>query len=409
MKRVYMREPGTGKFLPIGWYCPYCNATEFSNQCRTCGKIEPNPDREAFKKTGICYRCEQYTEKMAKSHVPLTTFIEPAAEGVPEDSEEDPCAFCLSWEVCPGTLNDKWCKAHRKYQGADGPVRRDPVKPVIQAAASMPELVKPLVSSSEFARMKKASEDKPLPATPSKPVKFGVAVCRSRKCTELKKDDNPYGPQGERCMVFNSLPGTFPCCIKDPEIPARTFLHTALWSLLSKAEQGKDKRVPGPRNCPAACPYKVSEEGKVKDRNNKDFYSTKKGLIWKCAFSGDVLGTGLASYCPCHVLDSSDPGKQIETLKVQVFHRRMGPSFDRNVCSCVGCPDGILRVKAGDILCPIIKRPFIDLRDCPLWRIPGEQQKDLCTYVEYVEPAAAALAPGKHGSLRLRSRLSSSG
>lgn len=57
MVRIYRRESGTGKFIPIGWYCPHCNATDFFNQCVYCHEIEPNPQNEEFKKTGLCYRC----------------------------------------------------------------------------------------------------------------------------------------------------------------------------------------------------------------------------------------------------------------------------------------------------------------------------------------------------------------
>lgn len=382
MKRVYMREPGSGKFLPIGWYCPHCNATEFINQCRTCGKIEPNPDREGFRKTGICYRCEEHSEKMAKEHVPLTTFTDPAADERArdqEDDDEDPCTGCLSWEICPGTLNDKWCKTHRKYPEEKD---RQCIHPPADIPASMLELVRPLVSKTELAGLKNASVVVKCPGPSPEPKKFGVAICRSRKCPELKRDENPYGPQGERCMVFNNPPGNFPCCIKDPAIPAKDFLHTAAWSLLAPYEVKMDKKRPGPRNCPATCPYKLQD-----------------GTRWKCAFTGDVLGAGLSSICYCHVLDSSDQTTQIEELKIGIEERRAKPD---SICAWK-CPDGIDRDKFNDDACPVCKVKYNEIKVCPLWRIPGELLKTECIH------DAAAPAPGKHGSLRLRSRLSSTG
>nr|WP_321352516.1 hypothetical protein [uncultured Methanoregula sp.] len=63
MKRIYQREPGTGKFIPIGWWCPHCNKTEFFNQCHRCQGKEPNPDSEEFKKTGLCWRCREEDQK----------------------------------------------------------------------------------------------------------------------------------------------------------------------------------------------------------------------------------------------------------------------------------------------------------------------------------------------------------
>jgi transcriptional regulator with XRE-family HTH domain len=206
------------------------------------------------------------------------------------------------------------------------------------------------------------------------PIKFGVKVCRERKCPELQKNKDTAYPEDaqERCQVFNTMPGTLPCCIKDPAMPPEDLLRHASWSLHADWETSQlNRKRPGPKNCPATCPYKISEQGEVFGKSGSDRYVKKPGIIWKCAFSGSVLGSGLAGYCLCHVLDNPDQEKQIETTRQTIFHRSGSP-FDRAACHVVGCPDGIVRCKVGDIVCPVIKLPFIEIKKCPLWRIPAK-------------------------------------
>jgi hypothetical protein len=176
------------------------------------------------------------------------------------------------------------------------------------------------------------------------------------------------------------------CCIKDPAISPDDFLHHAVWNLHADWEKNLkiNRKTPGPKNCPATCPYKISEMGEVFGKTGAGRYEKKPGILWKCAFTGAELGSGLAGLCPCHVLDNPDQEKQIETIRQTIFHRH-GSSFDRATCNITGCPDGIVRCKAGDITCPVIRLPFIDLKECPLWRIPAKML-----------PAAPAVAVPKN-------------
>jgi len=212
--------------------------------------------------------------------------------------------------------------------------------------------------------------------------KFGVKVCRERKCPDLRKDtEGPYPDDSqERCYALgvdhhSMMPGTLSCCIKDLDnMPPEQFLRHVIWSLRDAWEKkfSGSRKTPGVKNCPAACPYKISEEGKVRDRSKKeDFYAMKNGLIWRCIFTGEVLGQGMSASCPCHILDNPDLEVQIEALKFS-FSSRTHIPFNRRECHTVGCPDGIGRCKQGDIICPVIKIPFVEIKECPLWRIPAK-------------------------------------
>jgi hypothetical protein len=172
-------------------------------------------------------------------------------------------------------------------------------------------------------------------------------------------------------MVFNTMPGTLQCCIKDPKIKPEEFLRQASYALLEEWEiSDPNIKTPGPKNCPAACPYKILVDGEkfvvIDGKGTK-----KPAKIPTCAFSGAVLGQGLGGSCHCHVLDNPDQEKQIETIRQTIFHRSGSP-FSRDACNVLGCPDGITRCKAGDIICPVIKLPFIEMKVCPLWRIPAK-------------------------------------
>ena len=208
-----------------------------------------------------------------------------------------------------------------------------------------------------------------------KEKKWGIKDCRERKCPELRKNKNSEYPddEQERCQVFNTMPGALSCCIRDMDnLPPEEFLRQSSWCLYDEWEKGTpNRKTPGPKNCPEACPYKISEQGEIFGKTGEERWKKKPGTIWKCAFNGGVLGQGLGGSCYCHVLDNPEQEKQIETIRQTIFHRSGSP-FTREACNVVGCPDGIVRCKAGDIICPVIKLPFIEIKACPLWRIPAK-------------------------------------
>lgn len=217
--------------------------------------------------------------------------------------------------------------------------------------------------------MSSSSMGKELP----KEKKWGIRNCRERKCPQLRKDEDTAYPEEaqERCQVFHTMPGTLPCCIQDPAIPPDILLHAAGWHILPESQQDNyNKRTPGPKNCPATCPYKISEIGEVFGKAAEG-YKKKQGTIWRCAFTGDKLGTGLSGTCLCCVLDSSNQEHQIEVLKDNITLRRDALFFPE-WCSTIGCPDGVKRCGIGETTCPVIKLPLADLPVCPLWRIPAK-------------------------------------
>jgi len=218
-----------------------------------------------------------------------------------------------------------------------------------------------------------------------KEKKWGVKDCRARKCPDLRKDTTGPFPEDspERCYALGEdhhsmMPGTLSCCIKDLDgMKPEEFLRHVVWSLRDSWEKKftGNRKTPGVRNCPAGCPFKISEEGEVRDRSNKDdYYAMKKGLIWKCAFSGAELGSGLAASCPCHVLDNPDQEKYLRDLRttIEIYQR---VDFDYKHldvrCATCSCPDGIHRCKDWKT-CPVIKLPIADIKECPLWRIPAK-------------------------------------
>jgi hypothetical protein len=206
-----------------------------------------------------------------------------------------------------------------------------------------------------------------------KEKKWGIRNCRALKCPELRKNENETHPEDsqERCQVFGTMPGNLSCCIKDPAMPPGEFLDRAVWNLHDEWEKGVyNRKTPGPKNCPKTCPYKISEIGKVFG-SSKNGYKEKQGTIWKCAFTGAVLGSGLAASCPCHVLDNPDQEEQIETL-VEIIKAGSAKVEKALQCGNEFCPDGALRCGIGETSCPVIKLPFAEMKVCPLWRIPAK-------------------------------------
>lgn len=178
-------------------------------------------------------------------------------------------------------------------------------------------------------------------------TKFGVKVCRERNCPELKRDPKwPDSP--ERCTVLNVMPGTLPLCAK--EISAEQFMRH-----LSAVSEVTDPRRPGIRNCPDVCPYKQKKEK-------------------RCAYTGEQLSD--MGLCKTRILNETDekagPEFWIDQVKTAMVRRQREPpskgSCDYPLC----CPDGIIRCGLSDSVCPVIRVPFVDLKECPLWRIPAK-------------------------------------
>ncbi len=230
-------------------------------------------------------------------------------------------------------------------------------------------------------------------------VRWGIAECRKRKCEDLKKD--PQWPDSqERCRagIFNLMPGTLPCCIKDPAMDPVTFLKHAGWHLREEADREYVYKNPGPKNCPAACPYKILTDGE-KFVFEKGAIKGKKvpAKIWRCAFHGDILGQGHS--CLCHVLGNPDQEHQIEILK-QIVEVRSSKTFDelKDSCPMDFCPDGVKRYGIGETTCPVIKLPLADLPACPLWRIPAKMlpaPASLPVQEPACPPSAATAIPTK--------------
>jgi len=202
-------------------------------------------------------------------------------------------------------------------------------------------------------------------SAPAKEKKWGIKDCRERECPELQRDPK-WPDSAERCMVFNTMPGTLQCCIKDPKIKPEEFLRQASYALLEEWEiSDPNIKTPGPKNCPAACPYKILVDGEkfvvIDGKGTK-----KPAKIPTCAFSGAVLGQGLGGRCMCHVLGNPEQEGQIDTLKCVIQ-----AGFANNTCWYGKCPDGIERCKVEDAICPVNRSPRMD-RGCPLWRIPAK-------------------------------------
>ena len=204
----------------------------------------------------------------------------------------------------------------------------------------------------------------------SKEKKFGVKVCRERECEHLKNTSG-YGGAQERCHALGGnnsiMPGTLPCCIQDPAMAPETFLRQVSYSLsLDWEKSNPNIQRPGPKNCPATCPYKISEQGEVFGKTGAGRYEKKQGTIWKCAFSGGTLGWGLGGSCLCHVLRNPEQEAQIAVLKCVIQ-----AGFANNTCWYGTCPDGVERCTVEDEICPVINLPRMQ-HGCPLWRIPAK-------------------------------------
>lgn len=203
-----------------------------------------------------------------------------------------------------------------------------------------------------------------------KEKKFGIKICRERNCEHLKNTSG-YGGAQERCHALGGnnsiMPGTLPCCIQDPAMAPETFLRQVSYSLsLDWEKSNPNIQRPGPKNCPATCPYKISEQGEVFGKTGAGRYEKKQGTIWKCAFSGGILGQGLGGSCLCHVLGNPEQEAQINVLKCVI---RAG--FANNTCWYGTCPDGVERCTVEDEICPVINLPRMQ-HGCPLWRIPAK-------------------------------------
>ncbi len=199
-----------------------------------------------------------------------------------------------------------------------------------------------------------------------KEKQFGVKVCRERKCEDLQRDPQyPESPQ--YCAVTHGMPGSMPCCVK--EMDDEHFIRQISGQLNSSHYNAPR---PGPKNCPAACPYKISEPGEVFGKTGESKWKKKPGTIWKCAFTGGVLGQGLGGSCLCHVLDNPEQEKHIKLLTTIIkVHRNIPPDELLGNCRLSPCPDGVQRCKGGTD-CPVIKLPFAEMKECPLWRIPAK-------------------------------------
>jgi len=206
-----------------------------------------------------------------------------------------------------------------------------------------------------------------------KEKKWGIKNCRERKCPQLRKNEDTAYPEDaqERCQVFNTMPGTLPCCIQDPAIDPWVLLHTGGWHLRGDEDQKYESKVPGPKNCPATCPYKFSEIGEKFSKTGAGQYEKKTGTIWKCAFTGDILGQSLGGYCFCHVLGNPDQEHQLKALQ-EIVQDRDRYTITPLKCGGEFCPDGVKRCGIGETTCPVIKVPLADLPVCPLWRIPAK-------------------------------------
>jgi hypothetical protein len=129
-----------------------------------------------------------------------------------------------------------------------------------------------------------------------KEKRWGVRNCRERKCPELRKNTDTAFPEDaqERCQIFNTMPGTLPCCIRDMDnMPPEEFLRHAVYHLRDTWEKDNNNRkTPGPKNCPKTCPYKISEQGEVFGKTGASRWEKKPGTIWKFGILWFEVGGG---------------------------------------------------------------------------------------------------------------------
>jgi hypothetical protein len=211
---------------------------------------------------------------------------------------------------------------------------------------------------------------------PAKEKKFGVRVCRERKCTDLQKDPKwPDSPQ--QCQITHGMPGAMHCCIK--EMDAEHFIRQVSGQLNNSPYSAQR---PGVRNCPKECPYKILVDGtKFVFMKGKPQSSRVPAKIGTCAFTGKPLGE--CGVCPCNVLGNENQEQQIELLR-QNIDLRLRDSWK---CADSICPDGKDRRESGrnGDFCPVIRMPMDELKECPLWRIPTKTLAKPDTKVSTVE------------------------
>lgn len=190
--------------------------------------------------------------------------------------------------------------------------------------------------------------------------KFGVKVCRKRKCQDLQRDPK-YPDSPQRCAITNGTPGSMHCCIK--EMDDEHFIRQISGQLNSSPF---DSQRPGIKNCPEACPYKL-----LVDNPNPRVKSKKMGI---CAFTGWTLGEFFS--CPCNVQGNPRQEDQITLLQNIVTGRQKCKGDpQRGLCYMGTCPDGKDRGAPLCDDCPVLRVPLDKLtggRGCPLWSIPAK-------------------------------------
>ena len=225
--------------------------------------------------------------------------------------------------------------------------------------------------------------------------KWGIKDCRkhgpgSTPCDHLKR--NPKWPDSpERCTALcaseddfdgSILPGTLPACIQDPDIDPKKILHSMMPPKIPGARDFSccNRRSPVAKNCPATCPYKRIRTGEV--FRVVDGKGVKKpGKIYSCAFSD--LELQYMGCCHTTILDSEGLVQQQEIENIAAAIKRcQARLISSKQCSSTCCPDGMQRCTPNDTACPLIKVPFDDLKECPIFRIPAK-----------VLPAPAESAP----------------
>lgn len=195
-------------------------------------------------------------------------------------------------------------------------------------------------------------------------ARWSVKDCRAKKCDFLGTEEHI---NGGRCCLFGKdrsiMPGTLTRCLQDLTMPPEEFLdHIPLPVIQGEEGSYHPRKTPGIKNCPDLCPYKLIEE--VVGSGKRPI---KKGT---CAFCGEVLGGG-CSICHTTILDSGDLMKaQIGLIGAAFERRKHRPSSE--TCGGYCCPDGVYRCKKDDTGCPLVKVPFTEMSECPLWRIPAK-------------------------------------
>lgn len=203
---------------------------------------------------------------------------------------------------------------------------------------------------------------------------WSVKKCREKGCGDLGKVENI---NGDRCLIFNTMPGNLPCCIKDPIIRPEVFLHNMPLLITKAGQRGHSyyqRKNPGPKNCPKMCPYRVITDGEKVIKNDKGLYDkTITVKLPACAFSGKELRD--AGICRTTILDAApeDQQHQIDEISLSIRRFQHQPKPSPLHCGQGCCPDGVTRCMGDIDACPLIKVPFADLKECPIFRIPAER------------------------------------